>query len=71
MNIIFLDIDGVLVTRKSITERSGINAKFDPVAVRRLNRIVKSGGGLSVSPRRKPIKLSAPILDNSPADAHP
>lgn len=40
MNIIFLDIDGVLVNRRSLKERSGMKAVGDPVCVGNLNRLI-------------------------------
>ncbi len=44
--IIFLDIDGVLVTRKSLSEskKSGLRASFDKNAVNNLNLITKMTG---------------------------
>ena len=40
MKVIFLDIDGVLVNRKSLMEASGIHAKGDESCVAALNRII-------------------------------
>ncbi len=43
MNVIFLDIDGVLVTRQSLQKgQSGLRAKADPRAVIQLNRVLKA-----------------------------
>ena len=39
-NILFLDVDGVLVNRKSLMRHSGIDAKGDPDCVAALNRII-------------------------------
>jgi hypothetical protein len=45
MQIIMLDIDGVLVTRKSLKNgQSGVRAKADPRAVAQLNRVLKETG---------------------------
>lgn len=47
MKIIFLDIDGVLVTRGSIIESARKKAfphLFDPIAVRNLNELVRRSG---------------------------
>jgi len=45
MKVVFLDIDGVLITRKSLTNgQSGLRAKADPQAVKQLNRLIKATG---------------------------
>lgn len=41
-NVIFLDIDGVLVTAKTLSERSGRNAVADIDCVIQLNRITEA-----------------------------
>lgn len=43
--VIFLDIDGVLVTREEITKSMGRNAKFKPAAVAALNKLCAITGG--------------------------
>jgi hypothetical protein len=43
MKILFLDIDGVLVTRQSLQRgQSGIRAQPDPRAIRELNRVLQA-----------------------------
>lgn len=44
MKILFLDLDGVIVTRASLKIHSGLFAPFDPVCVERLNRITDATG---------------------------
>lgn len=41
MNIIFLDIDGVLVNRESLMKNSGLKAQGHPACVEALNKIIK------------------------------
>ena len=44
MFVIFLDIDGVLVNRKSLRQASGLRAPFDPGCVNALNAILRETG---------------------------
>lgn len=48
MKLIFLDVDGVLVNRKSIFVRSAGQATADPLCVAALNRIVQETGAAIV-----------------------
>lgn len=50
MKAIFLDIDGVLVNRRSLKERSGMRAVADRGCVDALNRVIVSGGPGSFVP---------------------
>ena len=44
MATIFLDIDGVLINRKSLRQASGLRANADPYCVAELNRITDATG---------------------------
>lgn len=44
MRVVFLDIDGVLVTRDSMRQRTSAGAAMDVAAVRRLRRVVAETG---------------------------
>lgn len=46
--VLFLDIDGVLVTARSLKERSGRGAVGDPSCVRELNRVTDATGAVLV-----------------------
>lgn len=67
MKVIFLDIDGVLVTRKSLIASSGKSRalwnQVDPDCVREFNRIIAETGAEII------ISSSWRILWNTPLDA--
>ena len=44
VKLVFLDVDGVLVNRRSLMVRSGLNAKADPPCVAALNRVIAETG---------------------------
>lgn len=48
MKVIFLDIDGVLVTRGSLKKASGLRSPFDPDCVEALNFLVEESKAVIV-----------------------
>jgi len=48
MKAIFLDIDGVLVTRRTLKERSGMRSVADPKCVYALNFLLRTSGAVLV-----------------------